>query len=59
MLVTTNETAAKINESVGIYNITYFSTLFKKKYGISPSAYREQVSMSLNENRSDSNADDS
>ncbi|WP_163878455.1 MULTISPECIES: helix-turn-helix domain-containing protein [Paenibacillus] len=50
LLVTSNETAAKISESVGIYNITYFSTLFKKKYGISPSAYREQASMRSGEN---------
>ena len=42
LLISTNETAAKISESVGIYNTTYFSTLFKKKYGLSPSAFREQ-----------------
>ncbi|AIQ43230.1 helix-turn-helix domain-containing protein [Paenibacillus sp. FSL R5-0912] len=45
LLLTTNETAAKISESVGIYNITYFSTLFKKKYGVSPSVYREQATI--------------
>ncbi|MBU5670702.1 helix-turn-helix domain-containing protein [Paenibacillus brevis] len=45
LLASTQETAAKISESVGIYNISYFSTLFKKKYGLSPSAYREQVAM--------------
>lgn len=45
LLASTNETAAKISESVGMYNITYFSTLFKKKYGLSPSAYREQAAM--------------
>ncbi|CAM4381818.1 helix-turn-helix domain-containing protein [Paenibacillus typhae] len=45
LLITSNETAAKISESVGMYNITYFSTLFKKKYGVSPSVYREQASM--------------
>lgn len=42
LLASTNETAAKISESVGIYNTTYFSTLFKKKFGLSPSAFREQ-----------------
>lgn len=42
LLVTTEATAAKISESVGMYNISYFSTLFKKKYGVSPSVYREQ-----------------
>lgn len=45
LLLTTNETAAKISESVGMYNITYFSTLFKKKYGLSPSACREQATI--------------
>lgn len=45
LLASTNETAAKISESVGIYNTTYFSTLFKKKYGLSPSAFREQEAM--------------
>lgn len=45
LLATTDETAAKISESVGIYNTTYFSTLFKKKYGLSPSAYRDQQTM--------------
>ncbi|GIP55487.1 helix-turn-helix domain-containing protein [Paenibacillus vini] len=44
-LASSQETAAKISESVGIYNISYFSTLFKKKYGLSPSAYREQIAM--------------
>ncbi|WP_212973840.1 helix-turn-helix domain-containing protein [Bacillus sp. J14TS2] len=42
LLLTTNETASKISESVGMHNITYFSTLFKKKYGMSPATYREQ-----------------
>ncbi|MNO34987.1 HTH-type transcriptional regulator YesS [compost metagenome] len=50
LLITTNETAAKISESVGMYNATYFSTLFKRKYGISPSAYREQASIIRVEN---------
>lgn len=45
LLASTPETAAKISESVGIYNITYFSTLFKKKYGLTPSAFREQEAM--------------
>ncbi|KOY17942.1 hypothetical protein AMS66_03100 [Paenibacillus xylanivorans] len=45
LLLTTKDTAAKISETVGMYNITYFSTLFKKKYGASPSAYREQASI--------------
>lgn len=45
LLISTHETAAKISESVGIYNTTYFSTLFKKKYGLSPSAFRDQEAM--------------
>ncbi|MGY5343584.1 helix-turn-helix domain-containing protein [Paenibacillus glucanolyticus] len=45
LLLTTKDTAAKISETVGMYNITYFSTLFKKKYGASPAAYREQASI--------------
>ncbi|WP_413371894.1 helix-turn-helix domain-containing protein [Paenibacillus taichungensis] len=45
LLLTTKDTAAKISEAVGMYNITYFSTLFKKKYGASPSAYREQAAI--------------
>lgn len=44
-LATTNEPAFKISESVGIYNVTYFSTLFKKNYGLSPTQYREQVAL--------------
>ncbi|WP_081758589.1 helix-turn-helix domain-containing protein [Paenibacillus graminis] len=36
LLASTHETAAKISESVGIYSISYFSTLFKKKYGLTP-----------------------
>lgn len=40
LLCTTSEPASKICEKVGIYNITYFSTLFKKTYGITPSQFR-------------------
>lgn len=48
LLASTPETAAKISEAVGIYNITYFSTLFKKKYGLTPSAFREQEMLKSN-----------
>lgn len=44
LLVSTNMSASKIGETVGIYNSTYFSTLFKKAYGISPSQYRGSLS---------------
>lgn len=50
LLASTHETAAKISESVGMYNITYFSTLFKKKYGLTPSAFREQEAIKSREN---------
>ena len=33
-----------VSESVGIQNYTYFSRLFKKRYGISPLAYRKSTS---------------
>lgn len=42
LLNSTGEPASKICEKIGIYNVTYFSTLFKKTYGITPSQYREQ-----------------
>lgn len=45
LLSTTNEPSSKICEGVGIYNVTYFSTLFKKMYGLTPSQYREQFPM--------------
>ncbi len=45
LLEDTNEPAFKISESVGIYNVTYFSTLFKKTYGLPPSQYREQIAL--------------
>ncbi|WP_274365598.1 helix-turn-helix domain-containing protein [Paenibacillus thermotolerans] len=35
-------TIAQVGEMVGIYNVPYFTTLFKKKFGITPSQYREQ-----------------
>ena len=41
LLLGTNETVAQISERVGIYNVPYFTTLFKKKFGITPSQFRE------------------
>ncbi|MDR6549126.1 helix-turn-helix domain-containing protein [Paenibacillus qinlingensis] len=41
-LAGTNDTVAQIGEQVGIFNVSYFSTLFKKKYGITPTRFREQ-----------------
>ena len=43
LLSTTNRSAQAIGESVGIYNATYFSTLFKKTYGLSPARYRDRA----------------
>ncbi|MDQ0918870.1 helix-turn-helix domain-containing protein [Paenibacillus sp. V4I5] len=42
LLAGTSDTVAQIGEQVGIYNVSYFSTVFKKKYGVTPSRYREQ-----------------
>lgn len=42
LLLTTNQPAYKIAEMVGIPNVTYFSTLFKRQYGLSPAPYREK-----------------
>ncbi|KRE49095.1 AraC family transcriptional regulator [Paenibacillus sp. Soil724D2] len=42
LLAGTSDTVAQIGEQVGIYNVSYFSTLFKKKYGVTPSRFREQ-----------------
>lgn len=44
LLSTTNEPSSRICEKVGIYNVTYFSTLFKKTYGVTPSAFRASKS---------------
>lgn len=43
LLITTCEPASRICERVGIFNITYFSTLFKKTYGMTPSQFRCQI----------------
>jgi two-component system response regulator YesN len=42
LLVETTDSVAQIGECVGIFNVSYFSTLFKKKYGMTPSQFREQ-----------------
>ena len=43
LLTKSSLSASKIGETVGIYNSTYFSTLFKKAYGMTPSQYRNQL----------------
>lgn len=42
MLLQTEDATNVISEKIGIYNTTYFYTLFKKKYGISPAQYRSE-----------------
>ena len=42
LLAETTGTVAQIGEQVGIHNVPYFSTIFKKKYGMTPSQFREQ-----------------
>jgi len=42
LLIHTNDSTNEISEKIGIYNTTYFYTLFKKKYGISPAQYRSE-----------------
>ncbi|WP_027094491.1 helix-turn-helix domain-containing protein [Cohnella thermotolerans] len=43
LLAAGNDPIAQIGERVGVYNVPYFTTLFKKKYGMTPSQYREQA----------------
>lgn len=42
LLAETTAPTQSISEQVGILNTTYFYTLFKKKYGISPAQYRSE-----------------
>lgn len=41
LLTTTKQPVSKISEEVGILNTNYFYSLFKKRYGVTPSAYRK------------------
>ncbi len=43
-LVSTNRSIKDIIHDVGIVNQSYFTVLFKKKYGLSPSEYRDKRS---------------
>lgn len=43
LLLTTNLTATVICEQIGLYNNTYFSTLFKKRFGTTPISYRQMM----------------
>ncbi|MBP1757270.1 MAG: hypothetical protein H6Q62_126, partial [Firmicutes bacterium] len=42
LLLTTNQPAYRVAELVGIPNVAYFSTLFKKQFGLSPAPFREK-----------------
>lgn len=42
LLKTTNDSAAVISEKVGIGSSTYFFTLFKKTYGMTPAQFRSK-----------------
>lgn len=44
LLSTTTETVYEISLQVGYSNISYFSKIFKAKYGLQPSQYRKQNS---------------
>ena len=45
MLLETNRSVEKISRDVGFAYHAYFSTLFKKKYGMSPSGFRQVSSV--------------
>ncbi len=53
LLISTNDPASKICRKVGIYNYTYFFTLFKKEYGLTPSQYRKSQQLSINDEASE------
>ena len=42
LLIETSQPAYKVAEQVGIPNVAYFSTLFKRQYGLSPAPFREK-----------------
>lgn len=43
LLLETDDSANTISEKIGIFNTTYFYTIFKKKYGLSPAQYRSEA----------------
>ena len=42
LLINTNQPAYRVAEQVGIPNVAYFSTLFKRQFGLSPAPFREK-----------------
>ncbi|WP_182301040.1 helix-turn-helix domain-containing protein [Cohnella cholangitidis] len=47
LLLETDDSANTISELIGIFNTTYFYTIFKKKYGVSPAQYRAEARLKL------------
>lgn len=43
MLLTTNASITEIAANVGIYDVNYYTKLFKKMYGKTPSIYRKEL----------------
>ncbi len=42
-LQNTDDTVAEIAEDVGILDVNYFTKIFKKSMGVTPTAYRKQL----------------
>lgn len=49
LLTTLDDPVSQVGESVGLSNTPYFITLFKKKTGQTPEAYRRQQKQYLKE----------
>ncbi len=49
MLLESTESVQAISEKVGVHNTTYFFTLFRKKYGMSPVQYRNDAILHRNQ----------
>ena len=55
LLLETEKTALVISEEIGLYNHTYFTTLFKKRFGMTPIYFRQmELSRKSLENKNDS-----
>ena len=49
LLLESTDSVQAISEKVGIHNTTYFFTLFRKKYGMSPVQYRSDAILQRNQ----------
>lgn len=45
LLLDSDDSVQTISEKAGIYNTTYFYTLFRKKYGVSPVQFRNEITL--------------